>query len=413
MEKLAIDGGPKERTTPFPRRMPFGEREEALLLEAVRSQSLFGKNGTFIPEFEKRFAGFYGVNHAQSATSGTAAIHLAVGTVNPEPGDEIITAPITDPGSVMPILYQNAVPIFADVHPRTLNMTPESIEANITDRTRAIILVHLFGRPCDVDAVVKIAKKHDLVLIEDCSQAHATKYKGRYVGTFGHMGCFSLQQSKHMTTGDGGMTITNDEQTYIRLKLFSDKGWDYRYMGERDHGFLGPCYRTTELMGAVGLAQLEKVRQVVERRIALGRLLCALIADAPGVEAVPPEVDREVSWWNFIFHITGHDPDAFCKAVSAEGVPVGAHYIGDPIFLRGKYLTEQNTYGKSGCPFTCGVTSRDYRYGPELVPGAVAGLRTVAVRGIHEQMEERDIRDIGAAICKVAQGMAGKQATKG
>ena len=375
MAKLAIDGGPKVRETPFPGRKPFGEREEELLLQAVRGQNLFGKNGKLIPEFEKQFAAFYGAGYAQSATSGTASIHLAVGAVNPDPGDEIITAPITDPGSVMPILYQNAIPVFADVDPLTLNMTPESIEACITDRTRAIILVHLFGRPCDVDEVVRIAKKHDVVLIEDCSQAHATKYNGRYVGTSGHMGCFSLQQSKHMTTGDGGMVITDDEQTYIRLKLFADKGWDYQYMGERDHGFLAPCYRTTELMGAVGLAQLDKVRDVMERRIELGGLLCDLIADA------------------------------FCKNVSAEGVQVGAHYIKDPIYLLGDYLTGQKTYGKSGCPFTCGVTSREYHYGPELVPNAVEGLRTVAVRGIHEHMEEADIRDMAEAVNKVASAM--------
>lgn len=408
MDKLAMDGGPKVRTTPFPERKPFGEREEELLLQAVRSQSLFGKNGTLIPEFEKKFAEFYGMGYAQSATSGTAAIHLAVGAVNPDPGDEIITAPITDPGSVMPILYQNAIPVFADVDPKTLNMTPESIEACITDRTRAIILVHLFGRPCDIDEVMPIAEKHNVVLIEDCSQTHATKYKGRYVGTFGHMGCYSMQQSKHMTTGDGGMVVTNDEKTYIRLKLFSDKGWDYRYMGERDHGFLAPCYRTTEMMGAVGLAQLEKVRGVVERRIELGQLLCDLIGDAPGVEAVPADDDREVSWWNYIFHVTGHDPDAFCKAVSAEGVGVGAHYIKDPIYLRGDFLTHKNTYGKSGCPFTCKGVDREYTYGPELVPQAVEGLRTVVVRAIHEHMDEADIRDMGKAINKVARAMSEK-----
>ena len=287
MEKLAIHGGPKVRTEPFPERAPFGEREEELLLQAVRSQTLFVKSGTFVKELEKEFAVFYGTQHAQASTSGTAAIHTAVGVVNPNPGDEIITAPITDPGSVMPILMQNAVPIFADVDPKTLNMIPESIEANITDRTRAIILVHLFGHPCDIDEVVKIAEKHNVILIEDCCQTHATKYKGRYAGTFGHMGCFSFQQSKHMTTGDGGMILTNDQETYIRLKLFSDKGWDYQYMGERDHAFLAPNYRMTEMQGAVGLAQLEKLRDVVERRIALGKLLTELIGDAPGVEAVP------------------------------------------------------------------------------------------------------------------------------
>ena len=236
-EALALHGGTPRRSEPFPTRKPFGEREEVLLLEAVRSQNLFGKTGTFVPRFEKAFAGFYGSAFAQSCTSGTAAVHLAVGAVNPDPGDEIITAPITDPGSVMPILMQNAVPVFADVDPITLNMDPDSIEATITDRTRAIILVHLFGRPCNIEEVLAVAQKHDIVLIEDCSQCHATKYRGRYVGTFGDIGTFSFQQSKHMTTGDGGMTITNDESTYIRLKLFSDKGWDYKYMGERDHAF--------------------------------------------------------------------------------------------------------------------------------------------------------------------------------
>ena len=405
MARLAIHGGPKVRTRPFPDRTPFGQREEELLIDAVRSQNLFGKSGRFVKDFERAFADFYGVRYAQSSTGGSAAIHLAVGAVNPEPGDEIITAPVTDPGSVMPILQQNAVPVFADVDPRTLNMTPESIEAVITGRTRAIVLVHLFGRPCDVDAVVDIADRYNLILIEDCSQAHATRFKGRYVGTFGHVACFSLQQSKHMTTGDGGMTVTNDEKTYIRLKLFSDKGWDYQYMGERDHGFLAPTYRMTEMQGAVGLAQLEKVRAVVERRIHLGRMLGDLIADAPGIDPVPAEADREVSWWNYIFHVTGHDPDRFCKALSAEGVATGAHYIGDPIFMRGKFLTEKKTYGKSGCPFTCGVTNREYHYGPDTTPQAVAGLRTVAVRGIHEQMEASDIRDIAAAINKVAEGL--------
>ena len=403
--KLAVYGGEKVRTAPFPARMPFGKKEEDLLVKAVRSQNLFGKSGTYVKEFERQFADFYGTGHAQSSTSGTAAIHLAVGVVDPEPGDEIITAPITDPGSVMPILIQNAVPVFADVDPLTMNMTPESIEANITERTRAIILVHLFGRPCNVEEVVKIAEKHHLTLIEDCSQCHATKYKGRYVGTFGHMGCFSLQQSKHMTTGDGGMTITHDRDTYIRLKLFSDKGWDYEYMGERDHAFVAPNYRMTEMQGAVGVAQLEKVRGVVKRRHALGALLCELIADAPGIRAIPPDEDREVSWWNFVFHVTGHDPDEFCNAVRAEGVSMSAHYIKDPIFMRGNYLTEKRTYGNSGFPFHHGVTSREYNYVPELVPGAVQALRTVVVWGLHEHLRESDIRDAATAIVKVANGL--------
>jgi len=306
----------------------------------------------------------------------------------------------------MPILLQNAIPVFADVDPVTLNMTPESIEANITHRTRAVILVHLFGRPCDLDEILRITEKHSVTLIEDCSQAHATRYKGRYVGTFGHMGCFSLQQSKHMTTGDGGMTITNDEETAKRLLLFADKGWDYQYMGKRNHAFVAPNYRMTEMQGAVGIAQLEKVRQVVEKRIRLGALLCRLIEDAPGVKAASPEEDREVSWWNFIFHVTGHDPDAFCEALRAEGVPAGCHYIGKPIFLCGDFLVEKKTYGRSRCPFSCPNAEKEYVYAADSVPGAVQGLGTVCVMGLHEQMEEADIQDIGKAIQKVARGLS-------
>ena len=400
--KLAIYGGKKVRETPFPNRKPFSSREEELLIQAVRSQNLFGKSGTMVRDFEKRIANFYGASFAQSSTSGTAAIHSAIGVVNPEPGDEIITAPITDPGSVMPILMQNAIPVFADVDPLTLNMRPDSIEANITDRTRAIILVHLFGRPCDIAPVVRIAQKYDLILIEDCSQTHATKYEEHYAGTFGHMGCFSMQQSKHMTTGDGGFIITNDEETYIRLKLFSDKGWDYQYMGDRDHAFLAPNYRMTELQGAVGLAQLEKVRSVVERRIELGNRLNDKISSASGIMTIPPEDNREVSWWNYIFHITSHNPDVFCSALRAEGISVSPHYIKDPIFLRGGFLTKGQTYGSSGFPFNSPYVSKNYHYSPDLVPNAIKGLSTVAVIGIHEQMSQEDIDDIAAAINKVA-----------
>ena len=405
MEELAVNGGTPIRTQPFPPRQPFGHREEQLLVEALRSQNLFGKEGTKVKQLEQDFAELFKVEYAQASTSGTAAIHTAVGVVNPDPGDEIITAPITDPGSVMPILYQNAVPVFADVDPLTLNMTPQSIEANITDRTRAIILVHLFGRPCDIEPVLAIAEKHNLILIEDCCQTHATKYKEQYAGTYGHMGCFSFQQSKHMTTGDGGMIITNDESTYIRLKLFSDKGWDYKYLGHRNHAFLAPNYRMTEMQGAVGIAQLEKLRAVVKRRIELGKLLTNLITDAPGITTVPFEDDREVSWWNYIFHANGIDPDEFCKNVRAEGVPLNAHYIADPIYMRGNFLTEKNTYGSSGFPFDSQYVSREYTYSPELVPNAVKGLGTVIVCGIHEHMSEGDIRDMAAAINKVAAAM--------
>src|SRR5262245_19865454 len=148
--KLAIEGGTPYRATPFPKRTPFGEEEIALVTEAIQSQNLFGLGGPKVTALEKEFANLYSVQHAVASTSGTAAIHIAVGTINPNPGDEIITAPITDGGSVVPIVYQNCIPVFADVD-ETYNMDPRDVERKISSRTRAILLVHLFGNPCDMD----------------------------------------------------------------------------------------------------------------------------------------------------------------------------------------------------------------------------------------------------------------------
>jgi len=271
MATLAIDGGEPVRTTPFPPRQPFGDREVELVTEAIRSQNLFGPSGTMTPALERQFAERYGVAHAAASTSGTAAIHTAIGALNPDPGDEIITAPITDAGSVLPILFQNCVPVFADVDD-SYNIDPEDVAAKITPRTRAILAVHLFGNPCDVDALGEIARRHGVTVIEDCCQAHLTVTKGRLCGTLGTLGCFSFQQSKHMTCGDGGMTITDDPELGDRIERFRDKGWTRR-PGARRYPFLGLNYRMTELQAAVALAQLEKVADVVARRNELGDLL--------------------------------------------------------------------------------------------------------------------------------------------
>ena len=161
MSELAIRGGTPVRTTPFPPRRPFGDREVELATQAIRSQSLFGPGGAMVAEFERKFAGLYGVEHAVSSTSGTSAIHVALAALNPDPGDEVIAAPITDAGTIVPILYQNCIPVFADID-ETYNMDPRDVEARITPRTRAIIVVHLFGNPCDMDAMAAVARRHGL-----------------------------------------------------------------------------------------------------------------------------------------------------------------------------------------------------------------------------------------------------------
>lgn len=404
-DKLAIHGGDPVRTKPFPQRRPFDAREIRAATAAIRSQNLFWSGGKYVIEFEKKFPAFYGMKYGVAATSGTAAIHLAVGAINPNPGDEIITAPITDLGSVVPILLQNAIPVFADVDPATMNVMPETVEGKITDRTRAIIAVHLFGNACEIDAIAGIARRHKIPLIEDCSQAHATRYKGKYLGTYGDIAAFSMQQSKHMTTGDGGIAITNNARYARRMKAFQDKGWVYSRFARRDYKFLAPNYRFNELQAAVAIEQLKKVRSVARRRQKLGNLLSRLIAGAPGV--LPPAVTpgSEHTYWLYPLRIVGGSVKRFCRALNAEGVWSWPNYIGKPIYLCAETLTAKNTYGTSQCPFTCPAASRRYEYVGGMCPGAEEGLGHVAPIALHEHYTERDVRAVARAVTKVAEAL--------
>jgi len=411
--QLALHGGQPHRTTPFPGRAPYGDEEMELLKEAVESQNLFGLGGPKVTQLEEEFAGLYGAEAAVGSTSGTAAIHIAIGALDPEPGDEIITAPITDGGTVVPILYQNAIPVFADVDD-TYNMDPADVERKLTDRTRALLVVHLFGNGCDIDAMVDLAKRHNVALIEDCSQAHATKYRERYLGTFGDLACFSLQQSKHMTTGDGGVTITNRADLAERMMLFRDKGWTRKPgWGRRTYAFLAPNYRMTELQGAVGVAQLRKVRNVVERRRELGDLLSASIRDIDGLTPAPVTPGSEHSYWSYALRIDAWDPKLFAEALSAEGVGCGAGYIGEPIFLCMEACCSKTTFGTSQHPFDGCHTDREYEYTPGMCPRTEDALQHMLNLSLHEQMCRDDILDMAGAIRKVASALPRGQAAEG
>ncbi|MBO0720328.1 MAG: DegT/DnrJ/EryC1/StrS family aminotransferase, partial [Blastocatellia bacterium] len=214
-EKLALHGGRQAIRDPLPtflesKGRTLGEEEEKLVLAVLRSGCLSRNGGTMVKALEREFAEELGVGHAIACTSGTAAIHLAVAAIDPEPGDEFIVPPITDLGSILPILWQNCIPVFADVDPATMTLDPADVERKITPRTRAIIAVHLAGQPCDLDSLRQIAGRRNLVLIEDCAQAYWATYDGRKVGTIGDMACFSLQQSKHITCGEGGLMVTSN-----------------------------------------------------------------------------------------------------------------------------------------------------------------------------------------------------------
>ena len=402
MSKLAIEGGEPFRREPFPQRTPFGDEAIALVTEAIRTQNLFGLGGPKTTAFEREFAALYGAKHAVASSSGTAAIHIAIGTLDPEPGDEIISAPITDGGGIVPVLYQNCIPVFADID-GTYCMDPADVERKITRRTAAIVVVHLFGNACDMDAMTDIARRHGIPLVEDCSQAHATKYRGRWLGTFGDIAAYSLQQSKLLTTGDGGMTTTSRDDLAERMFLFRDKGWTRKPgWGPRSYDFLAPNYRITELQSAVGLPQVKTVRGAAEKRMALGTHLTGLISGIPGVGPAPVTPGSEHSYWTYPLRIEAWPVAAFAEALTKEGVAAGAGYIGEPIFLCMEALAAKKTFGTSGHPLDGCHGGRKIEYTRGMCPRTEEALRHMVNIWFNENYSTKDIEDVAGAIRKVA-----------
>jgi dTDP-4-amino-4,6-dideoxygalactose transaminase len=411
-DRLAIDGGSKAVTDALPTvssaaGRTFGPEEEALVLEALRSGCLSRNGGTMVKTLEHEFAEALGVPYAVACSSGTASVHLTLAALDLEPGDEIIVPPITDIGSILPILWQNAIPVFADVNPRTLVLDPAEVEKQITPRTRAVIAVHLAGIPCSMDELQAICRRHNVVLIEDCSQAFWATYKGKLVGTMGDLACFSLQQSKHMTCGEGGLIVTRNKAYAERSLLFSDKAWP------RDSGSLGSCrflflsqnYRMSELNGAVARAQLKKVQSTVDRRRTRASQLSELIGDVKEVSAPRVPEGTDPSYWLYMLRVdesAGVAAQEFGDALIAEGVPAWPRYIIDPLY-RSPIFAQPKTYGTSGYPFSA---YRHQAFGPGLCPNAEAALSRIIAVHWNENYTPSHVEQIGGAIRKVARHFA-------
>lgn len=408
MEELAINGGPRaiKGTLPSFRNSSgrtFGEEELAGLTEVMKSGSLSFLVGPKTGEFERAFAKRYGAKSAVAVANGTAALHTAVLYLNPEPGDEIILSPVTDMGTAIPIVSQLAIPVFADVDPVTQNLDPASIEKNITARTRAIIVTHVFGHPANMDAIMAIAKRHNLFVIEDCAQAHLAYYKGKLCGTIGNLGCFSFQQSKHMTTGDGGMVIANEDSRFGRvLRQCSDKAWP-RESGGRNHLFLAPNYHMTELQAAVGLVQLKKLDEFVEARISAADRLTKLIA---GFDVTPvlPMADTVGVYFFYCFRLKPENlsrpiPEVM-KALVAEGIDGFIGYPGPKPLYRYPFLQEHKTFGTSGWPFTLdGVRKDDFN--SDLCPEAESACSETVCMWWTDRFDQSHLEQIAKAIDKV------------
>jgi perosamine synthetase len=398
--KLAVQGGePAVKSFPsLPIR--WGEPERKQLDAMLKQHSLFYVGGPQTRLLIDRFRTICPTRYVMTCSSGSAALHIAVEAAGIGLGDEVITSPITDIGTVIGVLYQQAVPVFADLGANTYNLDVADVERRITPKTKAIIAVHLMGNPCDLGALKDLADRHNLVLIEDCCQAWGAKYHGQPIGTVGHIGCFSLQDSKHVTCGDGGVVASNDDRFGPALQKFGDKGLDRR--GRGFYAF-STNYRMSEPQAAVAAAQLTRLESIVTRRARLGNLLSEKLTGIPGVRPNQVHPKDRCVYWDYVFRIEPKrfrcDRAEFVRALTAEGVHAAAGYIRVPLY--GEPVFQNHGFFAGRWPVReYGLTAMDYskHHNPEVE----AILATLILMPLHEAMTEEYILGVAAAIRKAA-----------
>ena len=409
---LAIQGGPKAKPGPYGTGARFGEEEKKQLAEALEQQTLFYASGKKTREFREEFATRYGIRHCVTCTSGTAALHVALGACAIKPGDQVITASITDMGTCLAILLCGAVPVFADLDPATYTLAPASVEKLIGPKTAAIIPVHLTGAPCDLDALSGLARQHDLWLIEDCAQSYLTEYKRRLCGTIGDMGCFSLNDFKHISTGDGGMVVTQDAELARRAELFADKCYDRSPNSARNPFFIAPNYRISELQSAVALAQLGKLNSIVERRRRYGDGLHAGLRGLPGLQPQGFVAGARPSYWFYMFRMESQvlgPRQQFVEALQAEGLNASAGYVDRATYLYDVFAKKQGFAG-TDFPFSL---APEIEYKPGLCPNAEAIVADCVRLSVSEFFTAADLAQTLAGVRKVVEYFAAHQAQKG
>ncbi len=331
MAELALNGGRKAKQKLFPIWPQYDERERKALEEVLESRVWWRTPGTKTLQFESDFAKFHGAKHAIAVTNGTAALEVTMSALGIGPGDEVIIPDFTFVATASAVLYTGALPVTVDVSPETYCIDPTLAAAAITERTKAIIAVHMGGHPADLDALLALTKQKGIALIEDSAHAHATEWKGRRIGTHGTAGTFSFQSSKLMTAGEGGIVITNDDAFEKQARSVHDCG---RMPGEwfYSHFINGSNYRLSEWQGAMLGAQLTRLDEQTRRRHQNARLLDKLLSQIPGItpQALDPRCTRN-GHYAYIFHVNtkefaGAATERLIEAMNAEGIPNQASY---------------------------------------------------------------------------------------
>lgn len=426
MPKLALLGGEKVRKTKFPAYRVIGEEEKEAVNRVLESgvlsrflgcwhEDFYG--GPEVRAFEREWAEHFRVKHAIAVNSATAGIYCAVGAIGAGPGDEIIVSPYSMSVSATAPLIYNAIPVFADIEEDYFCLSPESIEERITERTKAIIVVDIFGQPYDADKISAIAKKHNLLVIEDCAQAPGANYKGKYAGTLGDIGIYSLNYHKHIHTGEGGVVITDNDELAERVRLIRNHA--EAVVGDKGYSTLvnmiGFNYRMTEIEAAIGREQLKKLPGLLDERIKNVEYLAEKLSEIPCLEPAKVRPGCKHVYYvhsiKFKAGVAGIHRNRFVDAVKAEleptelreteGVKVGAGYV-KPLYLQPLYQN-RIAYGDKGCPWICEHYKGRVSYEKGICP--VAERMHFDELITHELMRppetKEDLNDVVASFRKV------------
>lgn len=419
MEKLAIDGGsPIRLQKPIVETDLIEEAEINALLEVARQNKL--RRDDVADKYEDSLAAWYGVKHAIAVASGTVGLHAALAAFEVGPGDEVIVTPYTFVASATCVLEQNAIPVFADIDPISLTIDPKEIEAKISDRTKAIIPVSICGIPMDIGAIMEIADKYDIKVIEDNAQAPGATYYGKKLGTFGHISCYSTISGKIMSTGEGGYLLTDDDELYEKL-------WGYvdfsrrKHLGKASKFHYGlPCtnYRITNMQAAIGLQQLKKLNDMNNRRIENAHYLEEKLRDIPGIQLIPDPTWGDRVYFYFCVRIEpevlGANIIDFAKALAAEGV-YDYKYISTTRMMIAQHLEplfiNKKGYGNTQCPFNCPLYGRDIEYKKGQLPVAEKAAEEIFwLSSVHPALTPADLEDTALAVRKVANAFVERKA---
>ncbi|MBI3911380.1 MAG: aminotransferase class I/II-fold pyridoxal phosphate-dependent enzyme [Armatimonadetes bacterium] len=412
-DTLAIDGGSRAVTTPRPPYRRFDAAEREALLQVLESENLFRylrEDESQVRVFEQLFARKMGVPYALAVSSGTTALTCGLIGLGIGPGDEVIVPGYTYIASAAAIINARAVPVIAEVDD-TLTLDPADVQRKITPWTRAIMPVHMRGTPAQMEELLALAEQHNLLVIEDTAQACGGSYRGRRLGTLGHVGCFSLQHFKIITTGEGGAVVTTNLQVFGRAVMYHDSGRPF-WEGYEGEVIPGVGYRMSELAGAMGRAQIGKLDDILARQRAAKARLVAQIRDVPGLQLqrIPDEAgDCGISLAIFL-------PDAatahrFAAALRAEGCGAGTMYDSEipdrHIYYNWDHILAKKGYTPHGCPWTCEHYRGNVQYSKDMCPQTLGYLGRAVAIGLPDGLTEQECDERALAIRKVAQAYLG------